>query len=965
MADGNTSGTAADYAAGGDGGDGGALGDDYKSQMSESDLIKIELLTGLIAKNVNLSDFELGELTGFDTQKIKEIRERAVVKASDESEKPLTWDYVLAFDVGTGDEEPKNFVKPNKRDLANKDEDDDNAEWTEGMTQEKYFGQVFSNFWARLSKARLAVAAYRSADKQTMFLVVGITENNLKILADERDTDLLIDPKGGVEVGRDRDFALARRTKLYDSENLDGDSGDEPRGATEETLDLSLWQNLYGEYSQQANQKVYKHYKRMRSNDKLETVFDEKTRLRIIYESIIADSNEGGAEIRIEECLLSKKHPLKAVFALHDPEVLDTFERDWIKNWKPWQLMSCPLADIRDYFGEPVAFYFAFLQFYLRWLIAPAIVGLIFFIWQLAVGKIAVLGISMLCFFMIFWSVAFVDFWARAEARYRMAWGMTKFQQKAVARPQFVGEWTHDSVSGLWTEEFSFFKRAFRISAIYTFVMIWISTCVVLVIVVLTQRDQNPNDLELKIYLGVANAVMIFVFDMIYKFVSKYGNEWENHRTDQDYQNAMIMKSFIFKFVNSFASLFYLSMIRPFNNGLYFWVRFKSDVCDGAGEFMGQFVDLYARNATATDADDDYTWIGSNIEDWKDDEDWEGCTEELDGDACVSLIHTDNQKNPAWKFTTDGFLLASGESGSTTCPSLSMDGCDGTSSSDLNYYTTSTGDVACCGVCDYTETYKEWNEAVLDEVRIQLLTLFLTAIVIQNTLEVGLPFLVDYLRSRKKDPDAPEETDAEKQMVKGRYANTIDDMSEMIIQFGYVTLFVMAFPLTPLLAIVNNIFEMKVDAINLVKSSQRPDPNGSYGLGTWNEVLGLFSVLSVGTNVALITLRSTLVTEVLTNDDSASGWIFFCLLSIALAIIVAIEKWVIPDVPEAVTKAVERQRLVESVLILGAACDAEGDEPPADDDDGDIPFDPALDFSDVNAMDELPAQDLRYPETAP
>merc|ERR1719229_815573 len=115
--------------------------------------------------------------------------------------------------------------------------------------------------------------------------------------------------------------------------------------------------------------------------------------------------------------------------------------------------------------------------------------------------------------FMIFWSVAFVDFWARAESRYRLMWGMTKFQSKAVARPQFVGEWTHDSVSGLWTEEFSFFKRAFRISAIYTFVMIWISSCVVLVIVVLTQRDQNPNDLELKIYLGVANAVMIFVFD--------------------------------------------------------------------------------------------------------------------------------------------------------------------------------------------------------------------------------------------------------------------------------------------------------------------------------------------------------------------------------------------------------------------------------------------------------------------
>lgn len=956
-----TTGTAAEY-----GGDGGAAAnDDYKSQMSASDLIKIEMLTGLIAKNVNLSDFELGELTGFSVDKIKEIRDRAVVKASDESERPLTWDYVLAFDVGDKDE--KNMVTPKKRELERKDEDDVDEEWENGMTQEKYYGQVFSNFWNRLSKARLAVGAYRSADKQTMFLVVGITENNLKIIADERDTDLLIDAVGGVEVGRLRDFALARRTKLPSDAVTDDDDDSVPQGASDETLDLSLWQNLYGEYSQQADPRVYKQYKRTRDSATRDTVFDEKTRLRIIYESIIADSNEGGAEIRIEECLFSKKHPLKAVFALHDPEVLDKFEAEWIKNWKPWQLMSCPLSDIRNYFGEPVAFYFAFLQFYLRWLIAPAIVGLIFFIWQVAVGKIAVLGISLLCFFMIFWSVAFVDFWARAESRYRMAWGMTKFQQKAVARPQFVGEWTHDSVSGLWTEEFSFFKRAFRISAIYTFVMIWITSCVVLVVVVLTQRDSDPNDLALKVYLGVANAVMIFIFDIIYKLVSKYGNEWENHRTDQDYQNAMIMKSFIFKFVNSFASLFYLSMIRPYLNGLYFWIRFKTDVCEGSGEFMGQFVKLFYDGTTDQNADADYVWIGDNLDGgdkWVESDLWESCTEEGVALSCVNMIATEKPQNPAWKFTTDGFLLEEGES-AASCPSLSMNGCDGTASADVNYYTTTSGQITCCGVCDYTDTYKQWNETVLSEVRIQLLTLFLTAIVIQNTLEVGVPFLAAYLKNRKKEEGAEEESAAEQQMEKGRYANTIDDMSEMIIQFGYVTLFVMAFPLTPLLAIVNNIFEMKVDAINLVKTSQRPDPNGSYGLGTWNEVLGLFSVLSVGTNVALITLRSTLVTELLSSSSAdAAGWIFFSFLSITLAIIVAIEKWVIPDVPEAVTKAVERQRLVESVLILGSAVDAEGDEPPGDDVDGDIPFNPALEFCDVVVLDQVPTTDLRFPQTS-
>ena len=121
------------------------------------------------------------------------------------------------------------------------------------------------------------MVAYCSDDRKTMFLVVGITENNLKILADKRDTDVLIDPKGGVEVGRERDFALSRRTKLCANENLAGVEESKSQPAKTETLPLSLWENLYGKYSKQANQRVYKHYPRMRDG-KLETVFDEISR---------------------------------------------------------------------------------------------------------------------------------------------------------------------------------------------------------------------------------------------------------------------------------------------------------------------------------------------------------------------------------------------------------------------------------------------------------------------------------------------------------------------------------------------------------------------------------------------------------------------------------------------------------------------------------------------------------------
>ncbi len=57
---------------------------------------------------------------------------------------------------------------------------------------------------------------------------------------------------------------------------------------------------------------------------------------------------------------------------------------------------------------------------------------------------------------------------------------------------------------------------------------------------------------------GVLNAVSIMVFGMAYRNVAKRLTDWENHRTESDYENNLILKNFVFQFVNSYVSSHHL-----------------------------------------------------------------------------------------------------------------------------------------------------------------------------------------------------------------------------------------------------------------------------------------------------------------------------------------------------------------------------------------------------------------------
>lgn len=86
--------------------------------------------------------------------------------------------------------------------------------------------------------------------------------------------------------------------------------------------------------------------------------------------------------------------------------------------------------------------------------------------------------------------------------------------------------------------------------------------------------------------------------------------------------------------------------------------------------------------------------------------------------------------------------------------------------------------------------------------------------------------------------------------------DTFEDYAEMCIQFGYVTFFSVAFPLAPLMAMLNNFVEIRGDAYKLCYNTQRPVATKSEGIGVWFNVLRLMSLMAVLTNCAHIAFTS-------------------------------------------------------------------------------------------------------------
>ncbi|XP_032081276.1 anoctamin-1 isoform X2 [Thamnophis elegans] len=594
--------------------------------------------------------------------------------------------------------------------------------------------------------------------------------------------------------------------------------------------------------------------------------FDSKTRSTIVYEILKrttctkAKYSMGKGEGRKKDTtLLNKRRKCdkygitsllansvySAAYPLHDGD----YEGDYVEpndrkllceEWASYGVFYKyqPIDLVRKYFGEKIGLYFAWLGVYTQMLIPASIVGIIVFLYGCATVDENIPSMEMcdqrnnitmcpLCdrtcsywklssacatarashlfdnpatvFFSVFmalWAATFMEHWKRKQMRLNYKWDLTGFEEEEEAvkdhpraeyeakvlekslkkeyRNKEKGQQLPEEAANKWRQRVKRVMAGMKLTekekltwkdrfpAYFTnFVSIifMIGLTFAIVFGVIIYRISTAAALAISSSPGgrsnvrvtvtatavIINLVVIIILDEVYGCIARWLTQIEVPKTDKSFEERLIFKAFLLKFVNAYTPIFYVAFFK--------------------GRFVGR--------------PGDYVYI----------------------------FH-----------------------------SLRMEEC-------------------APGGC-------------LMELCIQLSIIMLGKQLIQNNLfEIGIPKMkkfIRYLKLKRQSPVDYEEHMKKKQRYEVDYnlepfAGLTPEYMEMIIQFGFVTLFVASFPLAPLFALLNNIIEIRLDAKKFVTELRRPVAVRAKDIGIWYNILRGVGKLAVIINAFVISFTSDFI----------------------------------------------------------------------------------------------------------
>lgn len=115
---------------------------------------------------------------------------------------------------------------------------------------------------------------------------------------------------------------------------------------------------------------------------------------------------------------LESEGVIKQMFPLHDEFKRKELLQTWALNW--WNFTNQPIDQIYSYFGAKIGVYFSFLGMYTRWLLFPALLGII--VQMIDFGSLQFLVLPSFFVSTILWAALFLQFWKRKNAALLARW---------------------------------------------------------------------------------------------------------------------------------------------------------------------------------------------------------------------------------------------------------------------------------------------------------------------------------------------------------------------------------------------------------------------------------------------------------------------------------------------------------------------------------------------------------------
>ncbi|XP_033489932.2 anoctamin-10 [Epinephelus lanceolatus] len=209
-------------------------------------------------------------------------------------------------------------------------------------------------------------------------------------------------------------------------------------------------------------------------------------------------------------------------------------------------------------------------------------------------------------------------------------------------------------------------------------------------------------------------------------------------------------------------------------------------------------------------------------------------------------------------------------------------------------------------------------------LRKRLASLLIVTQLVNQVTEVVIPFLVDRFISAPKRTESEDDPDEDKFRNQGTlpaFPGLFAEYIELLVQFGYLSLFSCVYPLTAVLLLINNLTEIRSDAYKMCKLFRKPFCSPVSNMGVWRIAFEVLSFVSVVSNCWLLLLSPWIQRLSQEGEWSSTNILLMAVLVEHVLILVKVVLSVlIPDEPDWIRKKREhieftsRQALREQKL---------------------------------------------------